>query len=337
MPEEKRHTDIDELIARHLAGTATAQEEAALQAWLEAGPLHRDELEQMRRLWQEAEKIRALARPDLDSEWRALRRRMHGRPQSSPVLKTVHRKRMTTRLLRIAAVLVVGLFAAALVPLITGPLSHKVYTAAAQTEVITLPDGSTVDLDRGSRLITPRRFGKESRQVLLEGTAFFAVVHDAVHPFTVQAGGVDITVLGTKFNVHTDPTDKTVIDLVEGSVQVAAPGDGKVVLAPGEEARWDREKKELTRTTITDPNFLAWKTRILTFRNTPLQQVLATLEKTYHTSFRTTGSPALSCHVTASFEKEPLEHVLETLSTILGVSFEKTESGYTVTGDGCRE
>ena len=337
MPEEKKHTDIDELIARHLAGSATPREEAVLQEWLEGGSDRRDELEQMRRIWQASEKIRALAHPDLDSEWSALRRRLHSRPRTQPALKIVHRKRMTTRLLRVAAVLVVGLFAAALVQMISGPLSRKVYTAASQTEVITLPDGSSVTLDRGSRLITPRRFGKKGRHVLLEGTAFFEVSHDAARPFTVRAGGIDITVLGTKFNVRADKEDHTVVDLVEGSVQVAAPGDGRVVLSPGEEARWDREKKELTKKAVRDPNFLAWKTRRLTFRNTPLPQVLSTLEDTYHTHFHTTAGPAPSCHVTASFDKEPLDHVLETLSAILDISFEKTKEGYAVAGNGCRE
>jgi len=130
---------------------------------------------------------------------------------------------------------------------------------------------------------------------------------------------------------------ETLVDLVEGSVQVAAPGDGRVVLSPGEEARWDREKKELTKKAVRDPNFLAWKTRRLTFRNTPLPQVLSTLEDTYHTHFHTTAGPAPSCHVTASFDKEPLDHVLETLSAILDISFEKTKEGYAVAGNGCRE
>ncbi len=336
MSEEKRHTDIEELIARHLAGTATPQEEAALQGWLEADNRHREEVEQLRRLWQEAGQIGALARPDLDREWKALRQQLHSRSRTQPTLQIVHKKQRMTRMLRFAAVLVVGLFAATLVLMITGPLSHKTYTATAGIEVITLPDGTILHLDRGSRLITPRHFDKNGREVSLQGVAWFEVAHDASRPFTVHAGDVDITVLGTKFNVRTDDKEKTVVDLVEGSVKVSTPRDGEVLLAPGEEARWDRERKALTRSAISDPNFLAWKTRQLIFDATPLQEVLGTLEKTYHVHFITDRRP-LTCRVTASFDNDTLENVLSTLSEILDISFTPGEKGYVVHSQSCKE
>lgn len=332
--ENKR--DMDELIARHFAGTATAQEEALLQEWLAADEGHRRELDQLQRIWQESEQIRDLARPDLDREWDLLQRRLQHRPTQQPVLQVLHRKRRATLLMRIAAILIIGLFAATLVRMITGPLSHKVYTATARTEVVALPDGSTIQLDRGSRLVTPRRFGKRSREVSLSGVAWFEVAHDASRPFTVHAGDVDITVLGTKFNVRTAGDEQTVVDLVEGSVQVAAAGDGKVILAPGEEARWDGEKKQLIKTEVTDPNFLSWKTRHIVFDATPLQEVLGTLEKTYHVRF-ITGNRPLNCRVTASFDGEPLKNILATLSEILDISFDEGREGYTVDAPGCKE
>ena len=333
---EENKKDIDELIARYLAGTATPQEEAALQGWLAADTRHRTELEQLQHIWQTSEKIRDLARPDLDREWDALRRRLHDRPQRQPALRVLHRKRHATLLMRIAAVLVVGLFAAALIHMITGPLSHKVYTATAGTEIVTLPDGTLIHLDRGSRLVTPRRFGRHSREVSLSGVAWFEVAHDASRPFTVHAGDVDVTVLGTKFSIRADNDEQTVVDLVEGRVKVSAARDGRVILSPGEEACWDREKKQLIKTTVTDPNFLAWKTRQLIFNATPLQAVLGTLEKTYHVHF-ITGNRPLNCRVTASFDNEPLKNVLSTLSEILDISFESGKEGYTIAGPGCRE
>ena len=338
MTEGKGHKEIETLIARHLGGTATPQEEAALEAWRLASAANRRIYEEMRRLWQEAEKIRGLARPDLDSEWEALRSRLKSRSVTTATLRTVHRKKQTTFLLRIAAVFIVGLFAAALVHMITGPLSHQVFKATAQTETVSLPDGTVIHLDGGSRLITPRRFAKDARSVDLTGTAFFEVAHDAARPFTVHAGVLEVTVLGTQFSVRTGgPAQETVVDLVKGRVEVAAPTGGKMLLAPGEEVSWNRKTKKLYKHTITDPNFLAWKTKVITFEATPLGEVLKTLEQTYHTSFRPANKETLNCRVTASFDHEPLEGVLSTLSTILDVSFEKRKEGYTVEGRGCRE
>ncbi len=332
MNERYEHNDMEVLLAHAVAGTLTPEEEELLQRWLEEDARHASELEQLRKVWQHAGDLTPLVRPDLDREWSDLRRRLHLHHRRN--LQVVHRKKRFTRLLRVAAVIITGLFAAALVQLVTGPLTHHVYTAATATEMFTLPDGSRVHLDRGSRLMVPRPFGKRNRKVSLRGTAYFEVRHDATRPFTVHAGSVDITVLGTRFSVSSN-RGGTTVDLVEGKVQVTAP-DSRVILQPGEEARWSPNEKKLSKEPIRDPNFLAWKTRHLTFEATPLRQVLTTLEKTYHTRFLTPDTAALDCRVTAIFDREPLQNVLATLAEVLDISFEQNvQEGYVVKGKGC--
>ncbi len=105
-----------------------------------------------------------------------------------------------------------------------------------------LPDGSTVWLNAGSRIVYAS-FNGPVREVTLEGEAYFDVVHVTTttqqrKPFIVHAGSIDIKVLGTAFNVKSYPEEKTIeTTLIRGLVQITRKGDksgGPVYLHPNE-------------------------------------------------------------------------------------------------------
>lgn len=87
--------------------------------------------------------------------------------------------------------------------------------------LVTLPDGTIVYLNAKSSLTYSQDFGRESRNVELSGEGFFEVKKDIKKQFTVKTGFMDITVLGTKFNVYAYQ-DKDIVEmsLVEGSVNI---------------------------------------------------------------------------------------------------------------------
>src|SRR5690606_10369715 len=100
------------------------------------------------------------------------------------------------------------------------------------TEII-LPDGSTVLLNADSRLSWNRDFTDSLREIHLTGEAFFEVVRDTLRPFVVHTGDMDVTVLGTTFNVRAYPDDaQPITTLVSGSVEVAAKENKAVRLEP---------------------------------------------------------------------------------------------------------
>lgn len=86
-----------------------------------------------------------------------------------------------------------------------------------------LPDGSELTLDAASRVevdyTAERRLAR-----LLEGAAFFAVQRDAARPFIVQARGVQVTVLGTRFGVEIDGGQGVLVQVESGRVRVDAQG-----------------------------------------------------------------------------------------------------------------
>ncbi len=112
-----------------------------------------------------------------------------------------------------------------------------------------LPDQSTVWLSKGSVLQYADDFNKETRQLQLNGEAFFDVHKDSLRPFTVQAGNVKLTVLGTRFNVEAyDSEENTRISLIEGKVStIYSDADNKTIttlLTPGNMLRYNRIKAE---------------------------------------------------------------------------------------------
>lgn len=109
---------------------------------------------------------------------------------------------------------------------------------------LALADGSRVYLNSESEIRFPTFFSGEERKVYLKGEAFFEVAPDAGKPFIVEAGGVDVRVLGTRFNVNAYASERAIrTTLVSGKVQVSDRRDRmSAVLAPGQQAVWEEGK-----------------------------------------------------------------------------------------------
>ena len=78
-------------------------------------------------------------------------------------------------------------------------------TDPGQTREVTLPDGTIVTLNEASSLKYNARYGKEKREVWLDGEAFFDVKSNAECPFSIHSGILDVNVTGTSFNVCSYP------------------------------------------------------------------------------------------------------------------------------------
>ncbi len=118
-----------------------------------------------------------------------------------------------------------------------GPVNEITINPGSRTK-IQLPDGSQVWINSGSTLTYGNNFKGNTRDVQLEGEAYFEVVKDAEHPFIVHTSGIDIKVLGTSFNVKAYSIDPTIeATLIHGSIEVInknQPSASKVMLKPHE-------------------------------------------------------------------------------------------------------
>lgn len=138
-----------------------------------------------------------------------------------------------------------------------------------------LPDGTSVQLDAQSRAEV--RYLRHARRVqLVQGAAFFAVAHAPERPFTVDAGSVQVVVLGTRFGVEHLPGDAVLVQVESGHVRVAGPGLAPRELGAGEALRVQADGQAVATTT---DQAAAWRHGELVFLGTPLHEALARLAR----------------------------------------------------------
>ncbi len=195
-----------------------------------------------------------------------------------------------------------------------------VYVADRQMTV-TLADSSVVTLKKGSKLTVAADYGKSSRNVSLQGQGYFEVRHNPQKPFIVDAGDFSVQVKGTKFLVE---TGKKQVAVVSGLVQVAT-SSAKTLVAKGQMAEVSEESIKVENG--FNPNLLAWQTGKIVFDNSPLDYVANVLSDVYGVKLQVEGA-ADSLRLTATFEQQDLNSVLEVISQVLDVKVARRQNAY---------
>jgi ferric-dicitrate binding protein FerR (iron transport regulator) len=163
--------------------------------------------------------------------------------------------------------------------------SALITTGKDEKATVTLPDGTKVTLNAESQLrYEPTCFGKSERRVSFEGEAFFDVAKDKSRPFYVDADGLNVEVLGTKFNLQARKDEVLAcLTLTQGTVKFTAlANEQSVVLHAGQQVILDRRTNKLS---VSTPQHLedatAWQRGDMVFRNEPMDVVLQRLAKNY--------------------------------------------------------
>ncbi|MDL2320096.1 DUF4974 domain-containing protein [Alistipes sp. OttesenSCG-928-B03] len=186
---------------------------------------------------------------------------------------------------------------------------------------ITLSDGTEVWLNSESRLSYPVAFTGSVRRVVLEGEAYFEVAHGS-RPFIVSVAGMEVEVLGTSFNVMSYATDDIrQVTLAEGSVRVRA-GDGEAILAPGQQASFDRNDSSLRVDDVNAELYTAWKNGEFIFNNEDLETVLNKLSRWFDVEFDIRSDAIRSLVFTGSLKRyTTLNEICDILSRSNSVDF----------------
>ena len=321
-----------ERIARYVTGEAATGEAEATRGWIEAD-IHRVNLVHL------LESILAnVAREesgDIDVE-RALNT-VHARMREPAVLPFALRpaedarsRRTTSALLRVAAALVIIVGGTMLWSNLRKSQlesSERTYaTGIGERRQVELRDGTKVLLGPTSRLVVVSSATDGQRLVSLDGIAYFSVVHNAVHPFTVRAGSISIQDIGTAFAVENDDSAGTRVAVDSGSVAIGAADQNHVrgaVLNARDRAIVDRQGVVSVERAAFSEDDLAWTQGRLVFRDAPLILVGAELYRWYGVRLRVADSALADLHLTASFSGEPIDRVLNVIALSLGASIER--------------
>lgn len=209
--------------------------------------------------------------------------------------------------------------------------SLKTFAAAyGERKNFQLPDGCMVTLNGGSKIHINEQYGVSSRDIYLEGEAFFDVKHNKELPFIVHTVAMDIKALGTAFDVKAYPDEKiTEASLVSGLVEVTFKEDKdyKVMLHPNQKVQWKepveetapKEKtiisvntpvQEITRTDGGAVKEIAWTQNKLLFADQSFEDIAVLLERWYGVKIEFEDEGVRHYRFTGSFEKEKLSTVL---------------------------
>jgi ferric-dicitrate binding protein FerR (iron transport regulator) len=148
---------------------------------------------------------------------------------------------------------------------------------------LVLSDGTKVWLNAASSLRFPTAFVGSERKVEMTGEGYFEVAHNDKKPFLVRAGGMDVEVLGTHFNINAYEDEGAVkTTLLEGKVRASAANGQAVVLKPGEQARLFDGDAQLSKRNNADlDEVIAWKNQMFVFNSAPLASVMRQIERWY--------------------------------------------------------
>ncbi|MGK6350153.1 FecR family protein [Parapedobacter sp. DT-150] len=146
---------------------------------------------------------------------------------------------------------------------------------------IVLPDGTKVWLNADSRLEYPVMFSGDTRNVQLEGEAYFEVAENKEKPFIVHTAGERVQVLGTHFNINAYRDEQiSTVALLEGKVKVTLPNNTARVLRPGEQSSVSNGTIEVQPVNVDEA--VAWKNGEFMFNNENLSSVMRKLARWYN-------------------------------------------------------
>jgi ferric-dicitrate binding protein FerR (iron transport regulator) len=345
------------LIARTLNGEASFREREELSQMLRNDSLLQQQYEILSRIWKDnADKLLV---EDSDAARTAISRIMTRAEVEIPLPEMRSKSRFGSKRAWLVAASIAVMAAVSWMFMTSSSASNK--TEQPKNESIVaqngsrirslLPDGTTVWLNVGSKLLYGD-FSGPTREVKLEGEAFFDVVKNPDRPFIVHTSGIDIKVLGTSFNVKSYPEDKTVeTTLYHGKVKVFRTSETEtsaVELKPNEKLVLNKEAaikpiilseshsrktygniaEGITITLIdsTKKEYerfeTAWIYSRLEFRGDNFEELARKLERWYNVKVIFKEETAKQLNFNGSFEKETVEQAFVALKTAVPFEYE---------------
>lgn len=216
------------------------------------------------------------------------------------------------------------------------------YNGSPENELVFLPDGSRVVLNKGAKLTYYRLLNGEKREVMLNGEAFFDVAKDAERPFYIYTNKMVIRVLGTSFRVNATSKSESVV-VKTGKVSVYLKGQdlekaAPKILLPAQGCKYSEVEKELVTELSPDEGALKSEAKQITlfrFNDSPLDSVLRKVETMYAIPVHYNRESFRNCYITITLGNERLEDIIQVITKTVGATFTLSSEGIYIEGRGC--
>ena len=192
---------------------------------------------------------------------------------------------------------------------------------------LTLSDGTVVWLNSGTQLDFPSEFKGKSREIFVDGEIYIDIATDKKKPFIVHAGNMNITVMGTSFNLsaYKDDISKSVV-LVNGKVQIETDNNYKTDLEPNEKI--EINYNSITKEFVDVSEYVSWKDGLLEFNSTPMSEILKKIGRYYNVEFEKTQDLSLNEKTFSGklFLSNNLDSVMISISALSSTEYLRKEN-----------
>lgn len=346
MKENQENMEMLTYIIKDISGEISAEEKAQLEAWLneseENQKLYNDYKASWINLDKTSEDIQSI---DVNAEWNKFKQNNMEAPKVVPLVpkeESTSASKVATGTTSGFSFMKIAAGFALVVSLGIGYVmnsSSDTVLADNGIKETKLEDGSGITLNQYASLELSDDFNDNERRVKLKGDANFAIAKNPEKPFIIDAGNIEITVLGTEFLVHAPEGDEyREVVVTEGKVQVVNTNpEGKpdtIILYKGDKVVYNVETKRLD-TTIRIPNANSWRTRKFNFVEAPMQMVARRLNQMYHHEINFEQVATKKCEISVHGNDEPFETITDRIheNSDRIISFQKKSDRYIIKGN----
>lgn len=212
-------------------------------------------------------------------------------------------------------------------------LYNQLITPYGKRSSITFSDGTKAWVNAGSRLIYPAEFSKEKREIYVDGEIYIEVSEDKKRPFVIKTKQMDISVLGTKFNVSAYEDDKIKnVVLLSGSVSISSNThnkDKEIILTPNQ--MYSDLENSYSVENVDASVYILWAQGLYQFESEELGNIITRLERYYGIKIECdTAIAGLKCSGKLDL-KDDLNKLLTELSRALPIKYRQNANGsYTI-------
>ena len=303
----------EEVLVAFLKGELDAAQAAAVEAWYDRSAASRRMLGQVYYILYVSDRINDAAGIDVERSLRQFKRRMHAG-------RRISLRRSAVRIAAAAVIAAVLLAGGLTTVLLSKRLAQPVtvVTQLGERSQVVLPDGTKVWLNSSSSVEYVAPFFSRQRRVKMEGEAYFEVEHDRRAPFVVSTNGLDVEVLGTRFNIRNDDNEHRVTTvLLEGAVKAYASGreQASVRLHPAQQLVFDTRTHAMRLTDCPSAErSINWIDGRFCFEHDTFGEIVAELKRYYNVDIRFMDNRLRDMRFSGNFRVEDgIYHIMSVL------------------------